>query len=73
MDIQNKILQVESLTKAYGQGDNRTEALKGISFDVLEGEFLDIIVYAVSLFFVLFLVYFACKYQTAGDGSLGCI
>ena len=42
MDITNKILQVESLTKVYGQGDNRTEALKGISFDVLEGEFLGI-------------------------------
>lgn len=42
MDMQNKILQVEGLTKVYGKGDNRTEALKGISFHVLEGEFLGI-------------------------------
>lgn len=42
MNTQNHILQVESLTKTYGKGDNRTEALKGITFDVLEGEFLGI-------------------------------
>ncbi len=36
------ILQVERLTKVYGKGANRTEALKGISFHVLEGEFLGI-------------------------------
>lgn len=42
MDMQNKILQVDSLTKVYGKGDNRTEALKEISFHVLEGEFLGI-------------------------------
>jgi len=38
----NKVLQVESVTKVYGKGDNKTEALRGISFDVLEGEFLGI-------------------------------
>lgn len=38
----NKVLQVESITKVYGKGDNKTEALRGISFDVLEGEFLGI-------------------------------
>lgn len=38
----NRILQVENITKVYGKGDNMTEALKGISFDVLEGEFLGI-------------------------------
>ncbi len=42
MNIQKEILQVESLTKVYGKGDNRTEALKGITFHVLEGEFLGI-------------------------------
>lgn len=41
MDIQ-RILQVENITKVYGKGDNKTEALRGISFDVLEGEFLGI-------------------------------
>jgi len=38
----NRVLQVESITKVYGKGDNKTEALKGISFDVLKGEFLGI-------------------------------
>lgn len=38
----NRVLQVEGVTKVYGQGENKTEALKGISFDVLEGEFLGI-------------------------------
>lgn len=42
MNMQNQILQVESLTKIYGKGDNRTEALKSITFHVLEGEFLGI-------------------------------
>lgn len=41
MDI-HKVLQVERITKSYGKGDNKTEALRGISFDVLEGEFLGI-------------------------------
>lgn len=38
----NRILQVESITKDYGTGDQKTTALKGISFEVLEGEFLGI-------------------------------
>ncbi len=42
MNVQNEILQVESLTKVYGSGDNKTEALRGMSFHVLEGEFLGI-------------------------------
>lgn len=42
MNTQEQILQVESLTKTYGKGDNKTEALKGITFSVLEGEFLGI-------------------------------
>ena len=36
----NKILQVKNVTKNYGKGESRTAALRGISFDVLEGEFL---------------------------------
>lgn len=39
---QDRVLQVEGITKVYGKGDNKTEALRGISFDVLEGEFLGI-------------------------------
>lgn len=42
MNTQNQILQVEGLTKTYGKGNNQTEALKGITFNVLEGEFLGI-------------------------------
>ena len=42
MDTEKEILQVEGLTKTYGRNENRTEALKGISFRVLEGEFLGI-------------------------------
>ncbi len=38
----NKVLEVDNIRKTYGRGENRTEALKGISFDVLEGEFLGI-------------------------------
>lgn len=40
--MNNKILQVEGLTKSYGKGAAKTEALRGITFDVLEGEFLGI-------------------------------
>ena len=42
MDMNNKVLQVEGIVKTYGKGENKTEALKGITFDVLEGEFLGI-------------------------------
>lgn len=42
MNRAKRILEIESLTKTYGKGLARTEALKGISFDVLEGEFLGI-------------------------------
>ena len=42
MNSNDRILQVESLTKSYGKDNTRTEALRGISFDVLEGEFLGI-------------------------------
>lgn len=40
--IMSNILQVDRLKKTYGKGDSRTEALKGISFDVQDGEFLGI-------------------------------
>lgn len=42
MNTFNRILRIENLTKTYGKGDGRTDALKGITFDVLEGEFLGI-------------------------------
>lgn len=42
MNTLKRILQVDSLTKTYGKGNNKTEVLRGISFDVLEGEFLGI-------------------------------
>lgn len=38
----NIILSVGDLTKDYGSADSKTEALRGISFDVLDGEFLGI-------------------------------
>lgn len=41
MDMK-RILRVDGLKKTYGEGENRTEALRGMSFDVLEGEFLGI-------------------------------
>lgn len=40
--VSELILQVENLKKTYGKGNSRTEALKGISFDVRKGEFLGI-------------------------------
>ncbi len=40
--MKQKILQVENVTKNYGKGEQQTAALQGISFDVLEGEFLGI-------------------------------
>lgn len=42
MNIFDKLLQVENVTKTYGRDLNKTEALRGISFDVLPGEFLGI-------------------------------
>ena len=36
------ILKVDSLKKEYGRASNRTTALDGISFQVMEGEFLGI-------------------------------
>lgn len=42
MNNSDRILKVESLTKTYGKGSTETKALRGVSFDVLEGEFLGI-------------------------------
>ena len=42
MNTAEWILQVEKLTKTYGKGSSRTEALRSICFDVLDGEFLGI-------------------------------
>lgn len=42
MKISEKLLQVQEVRKIYGQGQSETAALKGITFDVLSGEFLGI-------------------------------
>lgn len=39
---QGKLLEVQDLQKNYGKNNNITKALRGISFDVLSGEFLGI-------------------------------
>ncbi|TFD92265.1 ABC transporter ATP-binding protein [Jeotgalibacillus sp. R-1-5s-1] len=42
MNISNKLLQVKGVHKTYGEGQSETSALKGVTFDVLPGEFLGI-------------------------------
>lgn len=42
MIIQKKIVEVCDLQKNYGKKNNITQALKGVSFDILSGEFLGI-------------------------------
>ncbi|WP_040210952.1 ABC transporter ATP-binding protein [Clostridium polynesiense] len=42
MNISDKLLQVQGVYKTYGEGQSETAALKGITFDVLPGEFLGI-------------------------------
>lgn len=42
MNISNKLLQVKEVHKTFGEGQGETAALKGVSFDVLPGEFLGI-------------------------------
>ena len=42
MVILEKILKVEKIQKYYGNKDNITKAIDGISFDVEEGEFIGI-------------------------------
>lgn len=36
------ILTVEQLTKTYGRGDSRTDALRGLGFSVMPGEFVGV-------------------------------
>ena len=38
----NTILEIDSLKKYYGKPGNQTKALNGITFQVMEGEFLGI-------------------------------
>lgn len=40
--MQDKLLEVKSLKKIYGKNEGATTALNGISFQVLDGEFLGI-------------------------------
>lgn len=40
--MENKLLEVIELQKVYGKKESPTNALDGISFDVLPGEFLGI-------------------------------
>lgn len=42
MKISEKLLQVKELKKTYGSAHSETDALRGITFDVLPGEFLGI-------------------------------
>ena len=42
MIILKKVLKVEQIQKYYGNKDNITKAIDGISFDVEEGEFIGI-------------------------------
>ena len=42
MKISEKLLQVKDIKKIYGSGQNKTEALRGMTFDVIPGEFLGI-------------------------------
>jgi len=42
MKISEKILQVKEIKKTYGSGENQTEALRGMTFDVIPREFLGI-------------------------------
>ena len=37
------VLEVEGLTKVYGQGENRVVALDHVSFQVKKGEFVAIV------------------------------
>ena len=40
--MKQKILEIDNLHKYYGKAENETKALDGISFQVMEGEFLGI-------------------------------
>lgn len=36
----NKIIEAKDISKSYGEGEGTTYALKGVTFDIYEGEFL---------------------------------
>ena len=38
----NKIVEIQNVEKYYGKGNNITKALNGVSFDVVDGEFVGI-------------------------------
>ena len=42
VNISDKLLQVKEVHKIFGDGQSETVALKGVTFDVLPGEFLGI-------------------------------
>ena len=42
MKLSEKLLQVKEIKKTYGSGQNKTDALRGLTFDVIPGEFLGI-------------------------------
>lgn len=42
MNTLNKLLEVKEVRKVFSEGQNETMALKGVTFDVLSGEFLGI-------------------------------
>jgi putative ABC transport system ATP-binding protein len=42
MKILEKLLQVQEIKKTYGSGQNKTDALRGMTFNVIPGEFLGI-------------------------------
>ena len=42
MNVSNKLLEVKDVRKVFGEGQNETTALKGVTFDVLPEEFLGI-------------------------------
>ncbi|MCX8012381.1 MAG: ATP-binding cassette domain-containing protein, partial [Desulfobacterota bacterium] len=43
MVIPVPLIQVRNLYKTYGNGSKKVEALKGVSFDIFEQEFLSIV------------------------------
>lgn len=42
MNVSKKLLEVKEVRKVFGEGQNETMALNGVTFDVLPGEFLGI-------------------------------
>lgn len=40
--MDNMLLNIKNVEKIYGDGESETKALRGVSFNVREGEFLGI-------------------------------